>query len=411
MKIIKQHQHPKFKEAISSLLLPHRQDFYFYFLSHVDFYEIDPKSVMMPTAGATVINMRLAIIWCKDFMDSLSLDNARALILHELFHLIHHHLDRGKGYNQQVANIAMDMIINHLIVTNHSNDSRGRKMTEMMQGWVQLDKNYKGSLVFEHIYEWLQAQNQQRQEGNKHEMSPETCKLMDQAEAMNGQTVDIHELPDDIQGEIKKQIANECIQKAKMDAKKAGNMPGDIDDLLKILLKAPKKDNIKLLKRVISALKGKMKEPSYKRSNKRIPGLKGNKKIGEEINVILDTSGSMMGNFDKVLTEIYKDGLTVNIVECDTQVQKVIKTTKKSELNTLSIKGLGGTELNCGIKYIQDPKNGLSKYSTAVLTDGELYETLDFGNRGQWLILTTHNTDIKMINGNNVRIIKIDNEV
>lgn len=408
MKIIKQHQHPKFKEAISSLLLPHRQDFYFYFLSHVDFYEIDPKSVMMPTAGATVINMRLAIIWCKEFMDSLSLDNARALILHELFHLIHHHLDRGKGYNQQVANIAMDMIINHLIEANHTNDSRGRKMTELMGEWVKLDKNYKGALVFEHIYEWLQAQNQQRQQGQSHEMSPETCRLMDQAEAMNGQTVDIHELPDDIQGEIKKQIANECIQKAKIQAKNAGNMPGDIDDLLKILLKAPKKDNIKYLKRIISQHKGKVKEGSYKRSNRRIEGLRGVKKVGQEINVLLDTSGSMMGRFDKVLSEIYRDSLTVNIVECDTQVQKVFKTTRKEELKTIEIKGYGGTKMGLGVDYIQDPKNGLSRYPSILLSDGGLFEPIDFkGNRMQWLIISLGDAPIQHNGGSNVRVIEI----
>lgn len=406
MKIIKQHRHPKLNEAIQSLLLPHREDFYFYFLGHVDFYEVDPASVAMPTAGATVINMRLAFIWCKDFMDSLSLDVTRALILHELFHMIHHHIERGKGYNQMVANIAMDMIINHLIIKHHTNDSRGRKMTEIDKGWVKLDPNYKGALVFEQLYEWLQQNNNQRQQGQDHELSEETAKLMDQAG--NGQTVDLHELPDEVQAEIKKQIANEVVQKSKDMAKKAGNMPGELDDLLKMLLRPPKKDNLKLLKRVIGSHKGKVKEPSYKRSNRRIHGLKGTKKIGQAFVGGLDTSGSMWGRFDKVLCELFRDGYTFKLVMCDTKVTEVIDVKDKGQLMSLPVSGGGGTQLNPIIEWVQDPANKCNRLPGVLLTDGAIYETLDFkGSNQQWLILSLGDAPIEYINGPNVRVIEI----
>lgn len=413
MKILRQHIHPALKEAVSTLLLPHRQDFFFYFLGHVDFYEIDPASVQMPTACATIINMRLAICWCNEYIESLSQEEVKALILHEIFHMIHHHRDRGRGYNPPVANIAQDMIINDILDKHHTKDTHGRKMIEMngkiSKDWVKFDPNYKGVKTFEHIYEWLQQQQQQRQEGKDHEMSPGTCEFMDQAEAMNGQTVDLHEGDmEESQGDIRRNIAEHAMEKAKDQAREAGNMPGDLEEIFKMLLKAPKKDNLKLLRRVISAAKGQAKENSYRRSNRRIEGLKGNRKVGNEINVILDTSGSMMGNFDKVLAEIYRGGYTVNIIECDTQVQKVVKTTNKEELKSLTIKGLGGTELNCGIDYILDPKNKLSKFGTLILTDGYLGETLDFHDQGQWVILTTDSTDIKTVNGRKVQIIKIE---
>lgn len=410
MKIIKQHRHPKLNEAIQSLLLPHREDFYFFFLGHVDFYEVDPASVEMPTAGVTVINMRLAFIWCQSFIDSLSVDETlcqlRALLLHEIFHLLDNHIERGKGYVHQIADIAMDMIINHLIVKHHTFDSRQRKMTELSEGWVKLDPNYKGLLVFEPLYEWLQQENNKRKQGKSHELSEQTGRLLDQAES--GQTVDLHELPDEIQAEIKRQISNEVVQKAKIAASRAGNLPGSVEDVLKVLLKAPKKDNLKLLRRVIGAHKGKTKVDSFKRSNRRIEGLKGYKKIGQAFVGGLDTSGSMWGRFDKVLSELFRDGYTFKLVMCDTKVTDVIDVKDKNQLTKLPVSGGGGTMLNPIIEWVQNPKNKCNKLPGVILTDGAIFETLDFkGSNQQWLILSLGDAPIQYVNGSNVRVIEI----
>lgn len=404
MKIIKQGQHPKIRETIKSLLLPHREDFYFYFLGHVDFYEIDPASVPMPTACVTIINMRMAFCYCREFIESMPQETLTFTVIHEVMHLIDEHLSRGRGYKQKEANIAMDMIINHLIVKHHSVDYLSRPLAAPDDGFVKLDPNYKGALVFEPLYEWLMAENDKRKAGQKHELSPETEKLMDSAE---GYSVDFHALPDEVQAEIKKQIVRDAIQKAKIEMAKAGSQAGGYDEVLRTLLQPPKQDKTKLLKRVISSHKGRAKEDSYRRSSRRVPGLKGTKSVATELNILLDTSGSMWGRFEKVLNEIYKDGIVCNIVMVDAAVQKVLKTTSKKQLTALSFGGGGGTSLQPGIDYILNPVNKLKKFPSIILTDGALFESLDFRGSSDWLILSLGDAPIEHRNGTNVKVIEL----
>lgn len=89
-----------------------------------------------------------------------------------ILHLIHNHIERGKGFDPRRANIAMDMIINHIIIDIHKLPPPLPQLTqsevdEILQKNPQakikagddrciiLDRNYKGELIFELLYEWL----------------------------------------------------------------------------------------------------------------------------------------------------------------------------------------------------------------------------------------------------------------
>ena len=179
-------------------------------------------------------------------------------------------------------------------------------------------------------------------------------------------TLDSH-LPDNIPQELKREIVEGLMSKLKS----RGLASGDVEAILNKLRKT-KKDYLKEIKRAMSNhIFGSKKEKTIVRPNRRgIPGLKGSKKYKNEINVLLDTSGSMGGEFEKVLSYIFQNDIQMNLIQCDAQIQQVLKIKSKKELEKMKIRGLGGTTLQPGIDFMSDKKNKINMYNTVILTDG-----------------------------------------
>lgn len=413
---------PKLAETLDEMLLHKSGElgFYFYFLNYVDFYE--DETLPMPTMGVTVKDMRLALIYHPDFVANHPKIEIMATLVHEVMHLIHHHLERGKYYNPQLANIAMDMIINHLIATYHtsvqlpvftqemmddivaknpgiSSDVMGKMQAQVGKvSGITLDPNYQGPLVFEPLYRWIKDENQKRQQGQSHQLSQSTSDALDAMS--NGMTTDSHLPSDELMDEVKKQLTASATEKTKLQMRGFGS--SNIEKAMELLLVPPRQNNLRLLKRVIAAMKGRQKVDTYSRINRRVPGVKGWKRVSQSINVGLDVSGSMWGRFEEVLGEIFRDGFEIDLVQIDTKIQKVERIHSKNELKHMVFKGCGGTELQPFVDYVLDPKNKLLKAPTVILTDGEC-DTLDFkGSAHQFLILSCH-TEVKYRNGNNVK--------
>ena len=113
---------------------------------------------------------------------------------------------------------------------------------------------------------------------------------------------------------------------------------------------------------------GTKKQKTIAKPNRRqVTGLKGNRKIKTKINCILDTSGSMGGTFERVLSYIYRNDIEVNLIEADTEVKWVQAIKSKRKLESIPIKGLGGTVLQPAINYVSENFN---EFNTLVLTDG-----------------------------------------
>jgi predicted metal-dependent peptidase len=97
----------------------------------------------------------------------------------------------------------------------------------------------------------------------------------------------------------------------------------------------------------------------------------------------------MGGEFEKVLSYIFQNDIQINMVQCDAQVQQVLKIKEKKELEKMKIKGLGGTTLMPGIDFIADPKNKIHMFNTVILTDGYT-DSLNFKDiKTKTLILST----------------------
>jgi predicted metal-dependent peptidase len=434
------HQKQRIKVAVQNLFRPYEQLFYYYFLTRCDFYDWSDK---IPTMCATVVNMRLAVCYNNEFVDSLDDSELLFLLFHELFHHLHHHLDRGKFYDPGKANFAMDGIINYLIEKNLSKSTGGLPMAKApvwseaqvekmikdikaireiepkvekeiraLKGQMtgcSLDANYlkEGKpLAFEPYYEWLVENHEKSKEGKPNKLSPQSKTMMDNSEI---EGMDVHVELDEVSQAIKEQIVAENVQKAKIDVNRnhSRESSSSIDEILNLLLTPPKKNNMKLLSRAISSLKGRVKEKSWTRMNRRVDGIKGKVGRSNQINAILDVSGSMSGTFDKVLREIFVDGYEVNLIQADTKVNKVEKIRNKNQLKTLGISGYGGTELSPAVRYVMDPKNKINRFPTVILTDG-ICDSIDFmSSQQQFLILTTER-EIVASNAPRVRQIKIE---
>jgi predicted metal-dependent peptidase len=435
MKIKQKHITPALQEALEGMLWNPNLNFYYYFLTYIDFYETEfippePKSMC-----ATVIDLKLAILYDSEFVQKHTRKEIMFTLLHELFHLIHNHLERGRAFHPIKANLAMDMIINKLIGDHHGKDvispvltqaildkeieeckaknlpidPERLKKAQAMVGktyLVQLDPAYKGDLVFEPLYSWLEAEQKKEKQGKKSALSQDTKDLLNDADKM-GMTFDYHGELDEVSEEVKKQAAQDIIQKAKIAAKERGMTTGGMEEILQLLLKQPKQNNLRILKRAISAIKGKTKTPSYRRLNIRsIEGMKGRVKESNEINALWDVSGSMQGEHDLVISQLFRDNYVINLIQVDTQVNCTQKIKNKMELTKLKLKGNGGTILQPGIEYVLNPKNKLNKFPTVILTDGYCDQLNFKGTMAQFLILTT-GVDVKYSSGRNVRQIKL----
>jgi len=228
-------------------------------------------------------------------------------------------------------------------------------------------------------------------------------RFFENIEYNKGQSFDIH-FDDDVPEAVRKQWVNSQIEKLKA----RGLESGSVEKILNKLQKT-EKDYLKEIKRTISNdIFGSKKQKSITKLNRRgIEGLKGQRKYKTRINCLLDTSGSMSGDFEKVLSYIFQNDIEINLIQVDTQIQEVLHIKRKRDLEKMKIHGLGGTTLTPGLQYIVADKK-LNKLNTVILTDGYT-DSLDItGIKGKILVLST-NTECPLVyNSSKIKQIIID---
>ncbi len=219
----------------------------------------------------------------------------------------------------------------------------------------------------------------------------------------DGQFLDDH-IPDTVSEEMREQMVKDIQERLKARGLSSGNIETTLNRL-----KKKRKDYLKEIKRGITQIKGSIKHPTIKKPSRRgMIGLKGRKKHGSIINVILDTSGSMGGYFDKALSFIFRSDIEINLIQCDTQVNATEKIKSKKELERVTIKGMGGTIIQPGVDHMIEK---FPKYNTLILTDGYT-DSLDFsGYRGRVLIISNGSEcPITFSNGKLKQILVDDND-
>jgi predicted metal-dependent peptidase len=207
--------------------------------------------------------------------------------------------------------------------------------------------------------------------------------IFDNLDNNDGQYMDVH-MTDEIPEEMRESMVKDAMDRLQARGLQAGNVEQTLNKLRK-----QRKDYLKHIKRSVSnMIFGTKKQKTITKPNRRqVSGLKGNRKIKTKINCILDTSGSMggQGTFERVLSYIYRNDIEVNLIESDTEIKWVKNIKSKRKLESIPIKGLGGTIMQTGFDYVVDNFN---EFNTVLLTDGYT-DSLDLSKvKGNVLIIS-----------------------
>ena len=205
--------------------------------------------------------------------------------------------------------------------------------------------------------------------------------IFDDMEKNNGEYMDKH-IGDDVPEEMREAMVKDVMERLAARGLSAGNVETTLNKLRK-----KRKDYLKEIKRAVSnMIFGTVKQKTIVKPNRRqISGLKGNRKVKTKINCILDTSGSMGGTFEKVLSYVYRNDIEINLIEADTEVKWIENIKNKRKLETMVIKGLGGTILTPAVELVVDQFND---FNTVILTDGYC-DSLDLSKvKGRVLIIS-----------------------
>lgn len=222
-----------------------------------------------------------------------------------------------------------------------------------------------------------------------------TEQIFQDMENGTGEYLDKH-ITNDVPDEMREAIVRDVMDRLQARGLSAGNVETTLNKLRK-----KRKDYLKEIKRALSnMIFGTIKQKTISKPNRRqIAGLKGIKKVKTMINVGLDTSGSMggQGTFERVLSYVYRNDIEMNFMESDTEVKWVQKIKSTKGLESIPIKGLGGTCLQPMIDYIVENHNNCN---SVLLTDGYT-DTLDFSRvKGKVLIISVGvKCPIKATNG------------
>jgi predicted metal-dependent peptidase len=426
----------------SSLYMMKNHPFYSEILLGCNFFE--DKTV--PTAGVNVTFSGFNFYYNNDFLNALNEKQINFLIVHEIYHLLSNHCNRKniENYNHTLANVVQDMIINTSILQTY-----GEEFEVPAEELYLIPEEYNGELIYEILYDWLiekkkeQEQNQKnnnekkKQEQGKKEQDKNKGQKQDQQKSesdrgnspektgKNGSLwgegwekvldnlneeegfgqIDIHfedEVPEEIREAMIKDIIQSCTAK--------GIVSNNIEVILGKIRKS-RKNYLNQIKFEISMMMGKYKEKTWQRFSRRGSDSmsKGCKKYQKEMNVVLDTSGSMGKDFEKALSYVFFHGITMNMVQCDTEVKKVSKITSLNQLKKEKIVGLGGTTLSPALDYIATDKK-MRNLPTLILTDGYT-DTLRVNQLSKQCLILSNGVTCPVDSNNKVKQIIIDKEV
>jgi len=338
----------------------------------------------LPTAGVSKngINFQLAIN--EDFWTSLSEMHQMGLLKHELLHIAFGHLTSFKSFkNHRLANVAMDMEINQYIDKDW-----------LPGGGIDIDNyedlNLERKAGCRYYYDKLN-QFQDEKDKNGSCGNEDMDKLLHQVANGEGPDHSTWEEFEDL-SEAEQKLIEKQLQKVLQDAKeqtikKRGNVPGEIEGVIIIEeIVAPKFDWRGYIRRFTGVSTKVFTKKIRRKENRRFsdnPGLKI--KMKQHMLLAIDTSGSVsdseLQEFMGEIHHIYKVGVDVTVVQCDTSIRSIEPYKGKHEIN---VAGRGGTEFDPVLDYYNANQK---KYTSLVyFTDGECYTSVKPRNRVLWVL-------------------------
>jgi len=369
----------------------------------------------VPTAGVSKNGINYQLVINESFWESLTDLTRLGLLKHELLHIAFGHLTTVfKFSDRRLANIAMDMEINQYIESSwlpggELSSDEFKQLKEAIKAEMELAKENgasteellainkklpsRGIMIDDYdelnldrkagaryYYEKLkEAKDDKDQKGTSG--CPSFDDLCDQMDSGNGDGLPDHSTWDEFENlsEAEQKLIEKQVQKILSDAKeqtikKRGNVPGEIEGVIVIdEIVAPKFDWRGYIRRFTGISTKVFTKKIRRKENRRFdanPGLKI--KMKQHMLLGIDTSQSV--NDDELLEfmneihHIYKAGVDITIIQCDTSIKSIEPYKGKPEITIL---GRGGTEFDPVLNYYNDNNK---KYTSLVyFTDGECY--------------------------------------
>jgi predicted metal-dependent peptidase len=384
--------------------------------------------------------------FCGCLETRLTSENRKAIIKHECQHIAHRHLTRGSvdaGYHPQMANIAMDAVINQLndglpigcidfqkIDGAKPNDTwenyyallekkqeeqecqtcggSGQKPEDQdgdQDGSGDQDENDSGDQEQEQDGSGGQGDEDQdggNQDGHSHGESGQPCPdCGGTGQTGYGQAIDSHDLWQDVDGESNMDIVDATIREQIRKTAEGigiGNLPQEVREIVEGLVGESKINWRKVLRTFIQESFRRERFQSPFRENVAIDGVfpgSAYKKL-PEFDVYVDASGSI-GNDDflkfmrEVITINKSLKATVKLHQWDTEIHhsEVIE----QRVPDLIRAACGGTDVKCVIDHARKHKNR----NLIIMTDG-YFENRDNLTRGLnilWCYTENSQTDHK----------------
>lgn len=315
----------------------------------------------------------------QEFVNSLKTEEVCGLLAHETMHVALAHLQRLGPRDQKLANIAMDVVVNMMVVKSgmklppdgipvdqHSDESN----FIINKTRVSIKK------VSEKTWEEVYAEILQLLEDNND--LPRVNKMV----TVGGKSIQQDEHNFDQTGDMtpeQKEEWKSALAEAAAYAKSRGNVPGGMERLIDALLKPKVNWQAMLRKYLRSHLQP--VDWSYQRPNKKsypsevfLPIVR---KESVEVEVIIDTSGSIgheeLKEFMSEVLSISKSSqhVQMSVSFADTAIRARYPVRNNTQASILALKpmGGGGTCMENALDEIKEKNRQVPV--TIVLTDGE----------------------------------------
>jgi len=379
-------------KATKTLML--KEPFYGLFLVSLN-KEWDEK---IPTAGVCKHNIGYKLKVNTEFWSSLSENHQLGLLKHELLHIVFFHVNIHEEFsNHKLANIAMDIEINQYIDSDILPDGALLPST-----FPELNLPYKAG-----CREYYKLLQQEANTGCAN--SPQLDQMIKESEKweidgqgnvrdQDGNIVPIHDWKD-FEGlsEAEKKLLKSQTEHVLSDIansvnKSCGNVPGEVQSLLKSLEKEPAKFDWRgYLRRFSGGSQRVYTKKLRRKPNKRFdenPGLKIKQR--RHMLLAIDTSGSVNENelreFFNEIDHIHKTGTEITVVQCDTAISNISAYKPNQDIK---IYGRGGTSFQPVIDYYNQ---NFHKYTSLVyFTDGEAWTPDNVRGRILWVLSSQSN--------------------
>jgi len=374
--------------------------FFSEFLNRFTYYQLpEEEDARMGVNGKDgAINLFVKLSWWEE----LEPIEQKAIIIHEIEHLLRFTHLRSIGYSHELFNVAHDMIINNGIeqsmigneklrliknccrLTDITEPKQKEVMTAMDQAFI--DDPYTGDEVGENVYAYLKEKNQESG-----------------GDGSVGETIDDHSIMEESDDTLENSIKEASnAGRNRGWGNISGNMVSNIEKLMN-----PRLNLRKVIKRIFDNVVSRSRnwKRSWSRSNRYHSNLKGKVYFNSEINIAIDTSASVT-QWYKIIEEFFAEidclsGYSeIKVAQFDTEVKDYIKY-KKGDWKNFEIKGHGGTMVQPLFDFFN--VKGLKKQPCIIFTDGEFDQ--DFNTYGMDITWVVINKDkLKMSSGTTINL-------